>query len=337
MSTYLEIVNGVVYESKQTLDLLTAANFANPPRTSMYDRIKNWVNQSYIELLNDKPEWFFRSQRAVVTVRPRLLLTHIDLINDPMIVVGDELVGEKSGVVVRVESVDPDIETSDDAEDTEITVGYSIVTGNASDLVLNEYFTLAPLGGGLETLQYARLGGRGRYNFNQYIPALDEIVEGSVMIQPAVDFTAEPGPQDVNSLWPVSVMSEYIIADRWGDLFALTPARPVALIRARNGSYELYPHPDKPYDIAFAYNQRGEHMVLHSDTPILLPEKYHEYLLWAALEKMADFNENPKLYVRAKKTADKYRNYLYRDYMPTPKLYLSGFDIPDQYSYDRRY
>ena len=336
MSTYLELVNGVVYESKQTLDPLTAVNFATPPRTSLYDRIKRWVNQSYMELLNDKPEWFFTSQRAIVTLGPRLLITDVDLVSDPAPVVGDILTGQKSGVVLEIISVYLNTEIEDAVEGAEYTVGYEVTSGNAGDLVLNELMTLNPVAVGPDIPDYCRIGGRGRYNFKELIPTLDEIVEGSVVIQPAVDITAEPGPQDMNALWPVNVLSQYTPADRWSDLFALAPARPVALVRARNGEYELYPHPDKLYDMSFSYNRRGTEMVLYNDTPVLLPEKYHEYLIWAAMEKLADFNENQKLFARAKKNADKYRNYLYRDYLPSPKLYLSGFDIPTYYD-DRRY
>ena len=336
MSTYLELVNGVVYESKQTLDPLTSVNFATPPRTSLYDRIKRWVNQCYMELLNDKPEWFFTSQRAVVTLGPRLLITGVDLLSDPAPAVGDILLGEKSGVSLEIIGVYLNTEIEDAVEGAEYTVAYEVTSGNAGDLVLNEEMTLNPVAVGPDITGYCRIGGRGRYNFEELIPTLDEIVEGSVMIQPAVDITAEPGPQDMNALWPVNVLSQYTPADRWSDLFALTPARPVALVRARNGEYELYPHPDQLYDMSFSYNRRGTEMVAYNDTPLLLPEKYHEYLVWAALEKLADFNENQKLFARAKKNADKYRNYLYRDYLPSPKLYLSGFDIPTYYD-DRRY
>ena len=337
MSTYLELVNGVVYESKQTLDPLTAVNFATPPRTSLYDRIKRWVNQSYMELLNDKPEWFFTSQRAIVTLGPRLLISDVDLLSDPAPAVGDILTGQKSGVVLTISAVYLNTEIEDAAEGAEYTVGYTVTSGNAGDLVLNELMTLNPVAVGPDIVDYCRVAGRGRYNFAELIPTLDEIVEGSAVIQPAVDITTNPGPTDLNGLWPVNIMSTYTPADNWSYLFALTPGRPVALVRARNGEYELYPHPDQLYDMSFAYNRRGADMVDYDDTPLLLPEKYHEYLVWAGLEKLADFNENQKLYVRAKKTADKYRNYLYRDYMPSPKVFTSAFDIPTYTYNDRRY
>lgn len=335
MSTFLELVNEVVYESKVTLDPLLSGNFASPPRTSMYGRIKRWVNQSYTELLNDKPEWFFKNERAVITVRPRLLVTNIDLITNPMLFINDRLIGEKSGVVIQVESVDILLEPGDGTEGDEITIGYSVISGDANDMVLNEYLTLDPIAVGPDISQYARIGGRGRYDLAQNRPQMDSVLESSVMIQPAVDFQTNPGPGDLNGLWPVNVLSTYTPMDTWGDMFALSPGRPAALIRARNGLYELYPHPDQPYDISFSYNVRPVPMVNHDSTPALLPEKYHEYLVWAAIEKLADFNSDQKLYVRAKKTADKYRSYLYRDYMPHPKLFLAAFD-QNNGAYDRR-
>ena len=77
MATYLALVNDVIDESKITLDPLTSLNFASPPRTLMYNRIKKWVKESYEEIIDERPEWYFTQKRTIVTVGPRLHLAGI--------------------------------------------------------------------------------------------------------------------------------------------------------------------------------------------------------------------------------------------------------------------
>ena len=72
--TYLYLVNTTLAEAKITLDPLTEANFADPPRTAMYNNVKRWVNEDLLALLTTRNEWFTRKERAVVEIYPRLQL-----------------------------------------------------------------------------------------------------------------------------------------------------------------------------------------------------------------------------------------------------------------------
>src|SRR5690606_34814344 len=134
--TYLDIVNKAVKESKVSLDELTADNFATPPRTIMYDRFKDWVNYAYMELLEDKPEWFFRKERALVTIYPRVFLTDVT----DTIVVGDTLVGETSGVEITVRGVYSFEEVEGNSE-TEVTIEFEATDPEfLNDMVRGETF-----------------------------------------------------------------------------------------------------------------------------------------------------------------------------------------------------
>lgn len=326
MSTYRELVNDVIYESKVTLDPLTSLNFATPPRTSMYERIKRWVNSSYLELLNEKPEWFFTSQRTVLTIRPRLLLVGISALAVAPLN-GDILTFQTSGVSATVEGVGPTIETDDGQDTVQTTVGLSFADKeDINKLVLNEYVTMNPLAPGADIPNYARVGGRGRYNFHVYVPTLDNIQEGTVQIQPSVlDPNADHSPSGLQPVYPVD-FTQY---DRWTYNyynFATSAGRPIAITQTPDGSFDFYPRPDGLYDVAFQYSQLGVPMVDEDDTPTLVPEKYQPYLMWKAIAEMADFNKDQMLYARASKKMQKYMAWMVRDYLPTPSMDLTRFD-----------
>lgn len=326
MSTYLELVNDVIYETKQTLDPLTSANFATPPRTSMYERIKRWVNASYLELLHEKPEWFFTSQRTVMTIRPRVLLTGISGIN-PLPLPGDVLTFQTSLVSATVVAASSAIEP-DDGEDT-VQTTVDLTFANKQDMnkiVLNESITINPLAVGPDIVDYARVGGRGRYNFQVAIPTLDNLIPGSIQIQPSIfDPDADHSPTGLQPVYPVDFLQYDCWAYNYYNFIA-SAARPIAVTQCPDGSFDFFPRPDGLYDVAFQYSQKGVPMVDHDDTPTLIPEKYQSYLMWMACSKLADFNKDQLAFARAKKETDRYMRWLVRDYMQKPRLDLTRFD-----------
>lgn len=326
MSTYIDLVNDVIYETKQTLDPLTSVNFATPPRTSMYERIKRWVNASYLELLHEKPEWFFTSERTVITIRPRVLLTGIDVIN-ALPLPGDILTFQTSLVTATVVAASQTIEP-DDGQDT-IQTTVDLTFANKQDmnkLVLNEAITINPLAVGPDIVDYARVGGRGRYNFHVAVPTLDNLIEGTVQIQPSIfDADADHSPTGLQPVYPIDLM-QY---DRWAYNyynFVASAARPIAITECPDGSFDFFPRPDGIYDVTFQYSQKGVPMVDYDDTPILIPEKYQPYLMWKACAKLADFNKDQLTFARAKKEYDRYMTWLVRDYMQKPAMDLTRFD-----------
>src|SRR5688572_9729936 len=94
MKTFLELVNGAISEAKATLDPLTSANFADPPRTMLYNKFKEWVNRAYKELLLDRNEWFFQKERTVTSIGPRIHVVAKNVSYVPL--VGDTLRGQTS-------------------------------------------------------------------------------------------------------------------------------------------------------------------------------------------------------------------------------------------------
>lgn len=324
MSTFRQLLNDVVMESSVTLDPLEAGEFDSPPRTSLYDRIKRWINVSYTELLADKPEWFYTNRTAVVTIMPRLRLAGLSPTSllQPVFV-GDKLKCQVSEVEFTVVSIDDGI-TSDNE-------GYAITADvefddeeDVNNVLLNEKFDrISPA----PVVDIGRIGGRGSYNFRKDVPTLDDFLEGSVEIQEAVDFTDDPSTTDLRGVFPVNILPW----SRWSSTYSVYGAsagRPIAVAISATGDIEFYPRPEKRYDVRFAYSQKGVEMVNEDDEPFMLPEKYHPYIKWRTLMELGDFNTDPKLFQRAKKHADKYMFWMARDLLPKPSLDLERFDYP---------
>lgn len=324
MSTFLAIVNDVIDESKITLEPLTAFNFASPPRTVMYNRIKKWVKESYEEIIDERPEWYFTQERAVVTVGPRLHLADISVSWVPA--VGDVLTGQTSGASFTITNVYSDFESADNPT-TEATVGISFDNSPVafSELMLNELLD-ALRSPATEFLSAASVAGRGRYNFQELIPTLDTIEQKSVYIQPT-SRGADPNtnPNDLQYAFPVTYGYRWD-GDMTYDVWGTALGRPRFIMQVEDGNYDFYARPDALYDVSFSYTQKCNALVLPTDVPSLLPDKFHKLIAYRAMIKLADFESNQKMYASAKKGADSYYNRLLRDRLPKSMFDLSRFD-----------
>ena len=323
MANYLALVNDVIDESKITLDPLTSANFASPPRTLMYNRIKKWVKESYEEIIDERPEWYFTQERAIVTVGPRLHLAGIT--GGWVPAVGDVITGQTSGVVFTVTQVFSDFEAPSEAA-TSVTIGvsYTDIPVLYSQLLLNELVDVFQSPTTYSDAAY--IEGRGRYNFQELIPTLDQINQRTVTVQPTVrGLTPNTNPNDNATAWPVAYGYWYnwnFPASNWAD----SSGRPNFILETEDGNFDFFPRPDGLYDISFDFTQKPNVLAIHSDLPYLLSDKFHKLIVWRAMIKLADFEGNQKMYATAKKGSDAYYNRLLRDRLPKSMFNLSRFD-----------
>lgn len=306
--TYLQIVNKAMAECKVSLDPLTSVNFADPPRTVLYDHFKRWVNDVYKELMLERPEWFFRNERVTVTLYPRLHLT--DLTYIPAI--GDVLIGATSGVEFTVVAV----HTFEDNEvDTvvERTVDVTYTSGhNPADFdVLEVLDRVSPAAAtGVATLAHA-----GRYNFSE-LTGFDELDMNNIRSF----YSNVPHP-----VTPVRW-------DNWVNRYNYYPfggstSHPEYITQAPDGNYEFFPQPIEAFTVEFDYTRSYSDMALHSDTPIGVPEKYQDILTWLTVGEFADFDNNTRLFARAQKKLNKYDYFLFRDELPKIGFQSSKFNI----------
>lgn len=319
--TFLDLVNEAIYETKVSLDPLNTGNFSNPPRTVLYNRFKSWVNMGYRELQMKRKEWFFRKERATVELYPRLQLAGLTYIP----VVGDTIEGASSGVEFTVISVGTleDIE-GDSLE--ERTVSVMPVAGfDLQNLILRETLNTVS---STPVINIGYLKGLGRYGFASLVPSLETIDMGSVEAHRPAAVAASEGL----SLGANTTNVVFVPWHEWGVKFEVdtfpnwTTDLPQYVTQAPDGNYEFYPMPQTNFYVSFDFTRTLAELVLYSDTPAALPERYHEYLMWRAVQEYADFDSQSKLFMRAQKHVEEYLYWLSRDQLPKVAFASSKFN-----------
>lgn len=316
--TYLDIVNEALLEAKVSLDPLEAADWANPPRTIMYNNFKRWVARAYKELMLRRPEWQFRNERSIVTVWPRLLLSGLT----ETVAVGDILECVSSGTRFTVLDTH-DIEEVESSTEVMLTVSVEYSPdSDGNNVILNERIDrVAPT----SDLDIGYIKGRGRYDFTELDPTIDQIDSTTVTIQPAVAYTPNPTGGNLQDAYPVN----FIPWDKYDNYFSQfrdNLGRPGYIGQATDGLWDFYPRPDGPYDVSFQYTQKITELTNPTDLPGQIPDKYEDYMMWAAIADYADYDERPKVFARAKKHIDQHLFWLERDKLPEIKLDLYRFD-----------
>lgn len=320
--TFLQIVNRAIKESKTTLDELTAANFADPPRTILYSRFKDWINTAYKELMMDRPEWFFRQERAIVTIYPRLYLTNLateiiggageESTTQIVLQIGDTLEAQSSGVQVTVVGIF-EHEEIENNNLYEATVEVLPVEGfELNHLLIGETFDrILPTA----ELEIAKLGGVGRYAFEELQPGLHAINPDTVKVHRTPAEAALANSTYGSNNFPVEQRQWY----HWPvdyDMYPWAGPRPTYIVQTPQGSYGLYPQPEEEMLLSFDYTRKLGEMSSATDVPEALPDDMHMYLVWKAVEEFADFDRNQEIFSRARKHVTKYETILQRDYLP---------------------
>lgn len=322
--TFLELVNDAIYESKITLDPLDSTNFASPPRTTMYNRFKNWVNMAYKELLMKRNEWFFRVERATVDVWPRIHIAGLSVGFTPA--VDDVLVGDSSGVQFTVKGVHS-FEDIEGDTDTEYTL--SVVANDGYDLrnlILKETFSRTS-----PTTDSAacNLKGLGQYSFTDLVTNLESIDMDTVRASKIPTDAATEGLTFATNDSKVTYVpwSEWHNCIRSYNYTGWLAEMPVYISQTPQGKYELYPQPEGNVQLSFDFTTKISPMVNYDDTPEIVPEQFHEYITWRAVQEYADFDEKPKLFMRAAKHAEEYLSWLNRDEMQRVRIEPSRFYV----------
>lgn len=299
--TYLELVNESIAEAKVTLDPLTSANFASPPRTLLYNRFKTWVNRAYKELMQSRDEWEFRMERANLTIYPRLHLTALA----GTFAVGDTIVGATSGTNATVKVVHSfeDVETDGV---TEVTLSLDIEDGkNLYDFGLLESINrLTPTA----TASMATVKGVGNYKI------VDEVTNAQEVDLNSIRFY-DPENTTHQLMNPINVVGwENWLTDEYS--WANTTGIPYAVTKTFDGNLQFYPRLDRAYVMQFNFSRKSPELVLWSDTATEIPEEFEDYLMWKAIADYADWDSNQRVFARANKNLEKYIYWLERDKLP---------------------
>lgn len=238
-----------------------------------------------------------------MSVWPRLQVAGLTTIP----AVGDVLTGDSSGVIFTVKAIH-DIE--DVEQDSETDRAISVEFADDSDpanLILRETFT----GDNGSTYAAGYFKGLGRYDFKSDITNLQEIDPYTVRIY---DTPSNAASDPIIPRAGAEVV--YIPWDKWQNEYEIHPWAgdyPIVISETPQGSYELYPKPSRESILTFDFTRKVTEMENYDDIPEGIPEEYHDYLMWRAVEEFADFDSNPKLFSRARKHTENYRNWLDRD------------------------
>lgn len=301
------LVNEAILETKVTLDPLTAANFASPPRTLLYNNFKGWVNKAYKDLMLERPDWFFRKERTQLQLRPRLHLSGLSYIPS----VGDVLVSTESAVRFEVKGVynfednelDPVVERTVDVEYLD---GTSPANFQPQETLDREFPTVATNVGFVRS--------PGRYSFSE-VAGLDQIDPDNVKV-----FYAD-GNVGHKIQWVDYTNWIY----RWNYYPYTSSSHPDAITQAPDGNFEFFPLPTTPFTVEFDYTRKYDDLVEHDDLPIGVDPKYQDLLIWKAIAEYADFDNNAKVFARAAKNIEKYTYYMTRDELPRISFGSSKF------------
>ena len=309
MTTFLDLVNGVVEETRVTLDPLTSSTFANPGLTVMYNKFKRWVNMAYKELLIDRPEWYFRQERAVVSIWPRVHLAGLSFTP----VVGDHIKGESSATELLIKEVFTFEDVEGDAT-PERTFSVEVVTGDLRSLIGREHFDIISGPSGTHT-DIGYFKGIGTYDFRSLVPNLQSVDANNMIVTEAVaeEMAYVTGKSElINLPWT-----------EWTDLDRPSPwdgTMPQYITEMTNGTYQMYPQPTREMYLYFEYSRSIPVLTNYNDVPEGIPDEYVDYLMWRAVQEYADWESNQKIYLRASKHVEKYLYWLHRDQLPELKI-----------------
>lgn len=314
MSTYLNLVNTALDEAKITLDPLTPTTFDNPPRTEMYNRVKRWVNEAYIELLTTRNEWFSRKERAVVTVGPRVHLTNL-LVPPAVGYVYRGRVSEIEFVVRAIHNQDEVVEESTNSYAT-LTVEAVHEEDSLLSLAPNEPLdVISPA----PTLNAAVFKGTGYYDLAALADNAESIDHRTLVLMPTNEEYLEEQTWFETGVTYVDWREISKIRSAIGSV----QGGPQYVTRNPQGTYSFYPPLDRKRLVGFTYTRGFKRMEAHDDTPVGIPEKYQQWIVWRAIMAYGDFQQNGAIWSRGDRNAERIMNVMERDNSEEIKMGVS--------------
>lgn len=317
--TYLEFVNAAISEAKVSLDPLDALNFANPPRTILYNKFKDWVNRSYKELLLKRNEWHYQKERTITSVGPRIQVVSTGYVPQ----VGDVLRGQVSQFEVTITAYETFEDDLVNPGISEFTLDITLPEGNrVADFAVPEVIDVV---GPVAQPNAFIFQGPGFYAGRT--PTFQVDSYKATIFDPLTDITA-PGTNIPSARPLICIPWDQWTA--WQFTWTNTGDMPQYITQNPMGLFDLYPRPVEVHPVEIYYTRGPAPLVDYDDQLLGFPEQYEDYILWKTVEEFADYDQNTRLFARANKKVEFYENLLERDEMPKVKFAPNRF-------YQRRY
>lgn len=301
MSTYLDLVNKCVYESGSEMDPLSIATWdSDLSMRRNYGRFKRNVADAWKMIQMQRLEWDFKDVSLDTTIKPRLVVTDGDRSSPPA--VGSVFEGMESGfrfVVSGVEDISGEWNNGTGYAQLEFTEW-----SNAPKPKMGESFReISPVVHD-NVFTYLR---RGSYDLKDINPLVREPM-----------WDTGVATVDRGSPLPIS----YIPWDNWlyqeMDYNGVSETSPTYMSKDYKGDIVFYPQTIKPFRFNIIVSTAPQELVEHDDVPALIPNEFHDWIVWEALDSYARFDKNPDLQAYAQKWSSFYRIRAERQLMPIP-------------------
>jgi hypothetical protein len=312
--TFLQLTNDALREAGIYLDPLTSSNFAAPGE-HMYERFKEWVNQSARDTVLERKEWEFQSRNAVVVISPRVYVE-----------AGSRATAPPAGSTF----------VTTETETTFEVVSTTTLSGSWAGSTATAFIDFIEIDGVFKFNESVDevtptpanedvfiIRDWGTYNLQTLFPDLDEANPSSFFLQGTGGSTVQDN-EDAADIVPLV----YIPRGNWSDWYETAYGAfgtPRYITTALNGNYELWPRPDKQYVLKFNYSASPINMSAYTDTTNL-PSFYEDAIVWRAVLYYAQFEGLPAVEAKANKRYKFYKRILDANHKPKYAFGRSKFD-----------
>lgn len=308
MASYLDLVNKVVYEGASEMDALSIDtwNSAEAGRRN-YPRFKRNVADAWKMIQMARLQWEFNDVSVSTIVSPRLKIADGNRAAAPA--VGSVFEGMESGFRFTVTKVVPIAGSWVDG-DAEAQIEFVSYTNTDRPRMGESFKEISPIpaNGVFTFLQ------RGSYDFREINPFMREIMWDTIVAQ-----------QGTNSPNPLV----YVPWDNWlymqNDYTGNSTTSPSYVSQDYQGNVVFYPQSLKQFRTTFVASTAPQILTQPDDVPANMPEEFHDWIAWEALDSMARFDKNPDLLAYSSKWTTFYRNRAEVQLMPLPSWARSKY------------
>jgi hypothetical protein len=304
---YLQLVNKAINLSGVELDDLTSSNFASTT-DSLSKKFKTFVADAWKDIQLERDEWEFKSAQTFANVYPRLLIEDGDRPTAPP--ANAEYEGDTTTASIVVIDSTPlsgtwgtgTAEAWLDLDDLSIS---SIMLGETFDEIDPD-----PL-----NLNVFKVKDLGRYDLLGDISDAYEINKSSFSVQ-GLDTSDNLALKWIS--W-----AEYQRQILPGNGSFGTPR---FITEAPDGTFQLFPHPNKGYRVSFEYTKAPQTFTDYDDTPTGLAVQYHDAIVYRAMKYYGDYDSQQAVWARGERGWRLMKTRMEKNLMPTPTWGVNIYD-----------
>lgn len=280
-----------------------------------YPRVKRNIVEAWKFIQMSRLEWEFNNVEINTVIYPRFKV--VEGTSTSAIFPGDVFEGQESGFQFTVRAT-YNVDGDWGSGQGEAQLEFETYTGDRPKL--GERFTQVSGAPGTSMFTYA---GRGSYDLKEVNPFAREVIGGTAVAQ-------------YSNYAPTNVVS--IPWDNWlykqMNYASNGTQSPAFMSQDYEGKIVFYPQSPAPFRFYVIVSTGPQVLSLPSDVPARIPEEFHEWISWEAMESVALYDKNPDLLAFARKWTTFYRGRAERSLMPQPSWGSSRYSFGVGYGAD---